>query len=29
LNNAESLIYRAGSRRPAIFKTEGQNFKPK
>jgi hypothetical protein len=23
LNNAKSLIYRAGTRRPTIFKTEG------
>jgi hypothetical protein len=27
LNNAKSLIYRAGIRTPTIFKTEGQNFK--
>jgi hypothetical protein len=29
LNNAKSLIYRAGTRRPAISKTEGQILKPK
>jgi hypothetical protein len=29
LNNAKSLIYRAGTRRPTISKTEGQNLKPK
>jgi hypothetical protein len=29
LNNAESLIYRAGTQRPTISKMEGQNFKPK
>jgi hypothetical protein len=29
LNNGKSLIYRAGTRRPTISKTEGQNFKPK
>jgi hypothetical protein len=28
LNNAKSLIYRAGSRRQTISKTEGQNLKP-
>jgi hypothetical protein len=28
-NNAASLIYRAGTRRPTISKTDGQNFKPK
>jgi hypothetical protein len=27
LNNAKSLIYRAGTRRQTISKTEGQNFK--
>jgi hypothetical protein len=25
LNNAKSLIYRAGTRRPAVSKTQGQN----
>jgi hypothetical protein len=25
LNKAKSLMYRAGTRRPTIFKTEGQN----
>jgi hypothetical protein len=29
LNNAKSLIYRAGTRRPTVSKTEGQNLKPK
>jgi hypothetical protein len=29
LNNAKSLIYRAGTRRPTISRTEGQNFEPK
>jgi hypothetical protein len=29
LNNAKSLVYRAGTRRPTISKTEGQNFRPK
>jgi hypothetical protein len=29
LNNAKSLIYRAGTRRPTISKTEEQNLKPK
>jgi hypothetical protein len=29
LNNAKSLINRAGTRRPTISKTEGQNLKPK
>jgi hypothetical protein len=29
LNNANSPIYQAGTRRPTISKTEGQNFKPK
>jgi hypothetical protein len=29
LNNAKSLIYRAGTRRPTISKMEGQNLKPK
>jgi hypothetical protein len=29
LNKAKSLIYRAGTRRPTISKTKGQNFKPK
>jgi hypothetical protein len=29
LNNTKSLIYRAGTRRPAISKTEGQNLEPK
>jgi hypothetical protein len=29
LNNPKSLICRAGTRRPTISKTEGQNFKPK
>jgi hypothetical protein len=28
LNNAKSVIYRAGTRRPTISKTEGQNLKP-
>jgi hypothetical protein len=28
LNNAKSLIYRAGTRRPTISKTEGQNLTP-
>jgi hypothetical protein len=28
LNIAKSLVYRAGSRRPAISKTEGQNLTP-
>jgi hypothetical protein len=28
LNNAKSLIYRAGNRRPAISKTAGQNLTP-
>jgi hypothetical protein len=28
LNNAKSLIYRAITRRPIIYKTEGQKFKP-
>jgi hypothetical protein len=28
LNNAKSLIYRAGTRRPIISKTEGQNLEP-
>jgi hypothetical protein len=28
-NNAKSLIYRAGTRRPTISKTEGQISKPK
>jgi hypothetical protein len=29
LNNARCLVYRAGTRRPTISKTEGQNLKPK
>jgi hypothetical protein len=29
LNRAKSLIYQAGTRRPTISKTEGQNLKPK
>jgi hypothetical protein len=29
LNNAKSLLYRAGTRRPTISKAEEQNFKPK
>jgi hypothetical protein len=29
LNKEKSLIYRAGTRRPTISKTEGQNLKPK
>jgi hypothetical protein len=29
LNNSKSLIYRAGTWRPTISKTEGQNFEPK
>jgi uncharacterized membrane protein YcgQ (UPF0703/DUF1980 family) len=29
LNKAKSLIYRTGTRRPIISKTEGQNLKPK
>jgi hypothetical protein len=29
LNNAKSLIYRAGTRRLKFFKTEGQILKPK
>jgi hypothetical protein len=29
LNTAKSLIYRAGPRRPTIFKTEGQILKRK
>jgi hypothetical protein len=28
-NNAKSLIYRAGTRRPTISKIEGQILKPK
>jgi hypothetical protein len=28
LNNAKSLIYRAGTRRPTYSKTEGQDLKP-
>jgi hypothetical protein len=28
LNNAKSLLYRAGTRRPTISKTEGQKLKP-
>jgi hypothetical protein len=29
LNNAKSLIYQAGTQRPTIPRTEGQNLKPK
>jgi hypothetical protein len=29
LNNAKSLMYRAGIRRPTTSKTEGQDLKPK
>jgi hypothetical protein len=29
LNKAKSLMYRAGTRRPAISKTEGQNLEPR
>jgi hypothetical protein len=29
LNKAKSLIYRAGTRKPTISKTEGQNLEPK
>jgi hypothetical protein len=29
LNKAKSLIYRAGTRRPAIAQTEGQNLEPR
>jgi hypothetical protein len=29
LNNAKSLIYQAGTRRPTLSKTEGQILKPK
>jgi hypothetical protein len=29
LNKAKSLIYRTGTRRPTISKTEGQNLEPK
>ena len=29
LNSAKSLIYRAGTRRPTVFRTEEQNFEPK
>jgi hypothetical protein len=29
LNKVKSLIYRAGTRRPTISKTEGQNLEPR
>jgi hypothetical protein len=29
LNNAKSLIYRAGTQRPTISKMDRENFKPK
>jgi hypothetical protein len=29
LNKGKSLIYRAGTRRPTISKTEGQNLEPR